>query len=188
MVLVKNGLFDHLRAPAFTPPGPPSPPSLPRSPRKVLTTRRHPSALSLVAPGRLPRTTRDSAHFPALIIRAPARSGLRFLPLSSSFLPSSSSRSALPRTSAASIRASTRARRHRASPQAWGKAEFYEHECLITQLRDSLAARQDRHLITQAVKKGFLQPVPARTGGKDKEGRPLTSGRVSYDAAALQQL
>lgn len=185
MVLVKNGLFDHLRAPAFTPPGPPSPPSLPRSPRKVLTARRHPSALSLVAPGRLPWTTWDSAHFPALIIRAPALRPPR-PPLSSSFFAPRPP--ALPRMSAASIRASTRARRHRASLQTWREAEFYEHECLIKQLRDSLRARRDRHLITQAVKNGFVQPVSARTGSKDKEGRSLTSGRDSYDAAALQRL
>lgn len=49
--------------------------------------RRHPSALSLVAPGRLVWTTWDSAHFPALIIPAcsagtgPCCSGLRHLPL-----------------------------------------------------------------------------------------------------------
>lgn len=49
---------------------PPSPPPLPRSRRKVLTVRRHPSGLSAAAPGRLARTTWDSAHFPALIIRA----------------------------------------------------------------------------------------------------------------------
>lgn len=69
-----------------------------------------------------------------------------------------------------------------------GEAEFYEHECLIKQLRDSLRARQDRHPITQAVKNGFVQPVPARTGSKDKEGRSLASGRVSPDAAALRRL
>lgn len=36
----------------------------PRSQRKVLTVRRHPSDLSSAAPGRLARTTWDSAHFP----------------------------------------------------------------------------------------------------------------------------
>lgn len=78
-----------------------SPPSLPPSRRKVLTVRRHPSALSLVAPGQLAWTTWDSAHFPALIIptcsagTGPCRSGLRRLCLrfplflfSHSFAPS----------------------------------------------------------------------------------------------------
>lgn len=146
-------LFDHLRLSAFTFHSLPSPPPLPRPQRKVLTVRRHPSALSVVAQGRLAWTTWDSAHFPALIIPAcsagtgPCRSDLRRLRFPLSLFSHSSSPSSpppLPDPVFDSVddvcyvhmcdRGVTSA------PADFGKAEFDEHKCLIEEpaLWDSL--------------------------------------------------